>query len=212
MVRIHLKPEIEMNGTKLILLVCFIVGSNAGCSATSAQRAGEGALTGAAAGAVGSMFAAAIFGGDVGDAAARGAAWGAGAGAVTGAITGSQEDARHKEQEAAEARRQEQAYLNALREEIGPDTFAGLEALTDGKHQVALAYARTAMESSEVRYVRAGHWLEAMTHQDLDDVRAVADCLPMLVEVDPEIANQLQARETLDELARGLADIRERYI
>ena len=183
----------------------------AGCSSNQVERAGQGALTGAAAGAVGSMFAAAIFGGDIGEAAARGAAWGAGAGAVTGAIQGSQEDAVRRQQEEAQAARELEAALTELRREIGPDTFDGLAALTDGKHQVAIAYARTAMTDSNRQYAIAGHWLEALTYQDLGDLRAAADYLPTLVEVDPEISSPVAAQATLDELAKGLADIRATF-
>lgn len=192
-------------------IVLFLIVTGAACSATSTKRAGQGALTGAAAGAVGSMFAAAIFGGDIGDAAARGAAYGAGAGAVTGAIQGSNEDKRRKEQEAAEARRQEVEVLNALRAEVGPDTFSGLEALTDGKHQVALAYARTAMESTNSRYSLAGQWLEVLTYQDHGDLQAASDHLPALVEIDPYVGNIVEASELLDGLVENLREIRAAY-
>ena len=197
-----------MNRLLTVMAFCILV---AACSSTSAQRAGEGALTGAAAGAVGSMFAAAIFGGDVGNAAARGAAWGAGAGAVSGAVQGSQEDARRKEREAAETQRRELEMLNALRDQIGPDTFSGLEALTDGKHQVALAYARTAMDSGNSDYALAAHWLEALAYQDHGDLQAVSERVPRLVELDPEVTSIVEATEVLDELVTGLQEIRAAY-
>ena len=183
----------------------------AACSSNQVGRSAEGALTGAAAGAVGSMFAAAIFGGDIGDAAARGAAWGAGAGAVSGAIQGSQEDARRRQQEQAQAERELQAALNELRREIGPDTFDGLAALTDGKHQVAIAYAQTAMADSHPPYALAGRWLEALVYQDLGDDNAVAERLPVLVEQDPEVHSRMEAAEVMSELTDGLAEIRSQF-
>ena len=45
----------------------------------------------------------------------------------------------------------------------------------------------------------------------LGDLRAVADYLPTLVEVDPEISSPVAAQATLDELAKGLADIRATF-
>ena len=191
-----------------LLLATFLL---AACSANQVGRSAEGALTGAAAGAVGSMFAAAIFGGDIGDAAARGAAWGAGAGVVSGAIQGSQEDARRQQQEQAQAERELQAKLNELRREIGPDTFDGLAALTDGKHQVAIAYARTAMEGSHEPYAVAGRWLEALVYQDLGDQDAIVERLPELVARDPEVQSPEEAAELLNDLADGLAEIRAHF-
>ena len=193
---------------RLTLLLTVLL---AACSSNQVSRSAEGAIGGAAAGAVGSMFAAAIFGGDIGDAAARGAAWGAGAGAVSGAIRGSQEDARQRQQEQAAAERERQAALNELRREIGPDTFDGLAALTDGKHQVAIAYAQTAMTDSNQRYAIAGHWLEALTYQDLGDDKTVAEKLPELVQIDPEVSSHLEAAEILSDLTDGLAAIRAEF-
>ncbi len=195
-------------GASLVFAVALLLGA---CSSTSVERGAEGAVTGAAAGAVGSMFAAAIFGGDIGEAAARGAAWGAGAGAVTGAVQGSAEDARRKEQEAARARRKEQEALARLREEIGPDTFSGLEALTYGKHEVALAYASTAQRSGQPDYELAAHWLEALVYKDQGDAAAVADRLPGLAERDPQVATIDDAAKLLDALTGELAEIRARY-
>ena len=168
-------------------------------------------MVGAAAGAVGSMFTAAIFGGDIGDAAARGAVWGASAGAVSGAIQGSAEDARNKERALEERRRRQQAELKRLQAEIGDDAFAGLEALTTGKHEVAIAYARTAARSSNPSYALAGHWLEVLTYRDSAQNAEVEHHLPHLVELDPDVENLSDARATLAELTDGLAEIRTEF-
>ena len=100
-----------------------------GCSASSLEGAGKGALGGAAAGAVGGMISAAIFGGDVGDAAARGAAWGASVGAVSGAVQGASADEVRKQNSARTERARQEAEIRRIREELGEDAFASLERL-----------------------------------------------------------------------------------
>jgi len=157
------------------------------------------------------MFTAAIFGGDIGEAAARGAAWGAGAGAVGGAMQGSAEDARNREREAEEKRRRQADEIEKLKSEIGEDAFAGLEALTVGKHEVAMAYARTAARSSNQDFALAGHWVEVLTYADNGDQEQVNEHLPHLVEMDTEIDDLAEARRTLTELSQGLADIRTEF-
>jgi len=191
----------------LLLAVIALIG----CSATSVERAGQGALSGAAAGAVGSMFAAAIFGGDIGDAAARGAAFGAGVGAVSGAVQGSAEHERKLRAEEAERERRQQSELARLRSEIGDDAFAGLEALTMGKHEVAIAYAKTAARSSNSDHALAGHWLEVLTFQDSGDSTRTAEHLPHLVAMDDHVSTLEEARRMLADLENGLQEIRTEF-
>jgi hypothetical protein len=181
------------------------------CSATSAQRAGEGALSGGAAGAVGGMISAAIFGGDVGDAAARGAAWGASVGAVGGAMRGSAEDRARQEREAAAERRKIESEISRIRAEIGEDAFDGLAALTDGKHEVALAYARTASRSDNRAHSLAGIWLEALTNADAGQRSQASAILASLVDLDPEVSSAQEAQITLHDLQEGLAEIRSAF-
>ena len=183
----------------------------AACSSTSVERGAQGAVTGAAAGAVGSMFAAAIFGGDIGDAAARGAAWGAGAGAVSGALQGSAEDRRKREREEAAAERRRLEELKRLRAEIGDDNFEGLKALTVGKHEVAMAYARTAARSTNPDFALAAHWLEVLTYLDSGRQAEVNEHVPHLVEMDPSITTVAEAQVMLADLASGLAEIRAEF-
>ena len=157
------------------------------------------------------MFTALIFGGDVGDAAARGAAWGAGTGAVAGAMHGSAEDSAQRQQQVAEQQAHLDAELARLRKEIGDDAFAGLEALTDGNHDVALAYARTAMRQQNADYAVAGRWLEALTYADNGLDADAERLIPGLVAADPEIFSTVEANQTLSELSEGLRDIRAEF-
>ena len=181
------------------------------CSSTSLQRSGQGALAGGAAGAVGGMFTAIIFGGDVGDAAARGAVWGASTGAVSGAIQGSAEHKEIQRQQQAEHEAQIAAELARIKAEIGEDAYDGLEALTVGKHEVALAYARTAARSADRDYAIAGLWLEALIDLDQQREAQVAEMIPTLVARDPTVSDNQTARQTLAELLQGLADIRTEF-
>ena len=193
--------------TTLILFSLWL----AACSANTVKGAGEGALLGGAAGAVGGMFTAAIFGGDIGDAAARGAAWGAGTGAVTGAMHGAQQDAAEERRALAEQQSRQQAALAQIKGEIGEDAFAGLAALTEGKHEVALAYARTAARDSNRDYAIAGNWLEALTYEDSHRSSEAADMIPGLVAMDPEVAHESEARQILSELETQLNEIRAEF-
>ena len=181
------------------------------CSSTSVQRSGQGALAGGAAGAVGGMFTAIIFGGDVGDAAARGAVWGASTGAVAGAIQGSAEHKEKQRQQQAQREAQVAAELARIKAEIGEDAYDGLEALTVGKHEVALAYARTAARSTNSEYAIAGLWLEALVDLDQQHDGQVAEMIPTLVARDPAVPDNQTARRTLAELLQGLADIRAEF-
>ncbi len=192
------------------ILLC-VLAALASCSTNTVQRAGEGALLGAAAGAVGGMFSAAIFGGSVGEAAARGAAWGAGTGAVTGAIRGSREDAAREQKAMDEQRDRQKVELARLRSEIGEDAYAGLEALTLGKHEVALAYARTAMREANAQHALAGRWLEVLSYSDRGQDDQVQRSLPNLVTADPEVSSVAQAYQTLAELTSGLQKIRNEF-
>ena len=200
---------LESKTKQIVVLGMLILFTS--CSANTAKRAGEGAVGGAAAGAVGGMFMAAIFGGDIGDAAARGAVWGASTGAVTGAIHGAGEDAAQKQQQLAQQQARQADELRRFRTEIGDDAFAGLEALTVGKHDVALAYARTAMKQQNANYALAGRWLEVLTYADSGRDAQAESLVPGLVSADPEIANLAQANQTLSELSEGLETIRAEF-
>jgi hypothetical protein len=166
--------------------------------------AGQGAGQGAAAGAVGGLLSAVIFGGDPVEAAARGAVWGAGAGATSGAIQGSRIDAQREAQ-------QEQAEIARIKSEIGNDSFAGLEALVDCRHDVALGYSKQAMKARNRDHALAGLWLEVLTDADRGDRETAQSLLPKVVDKDPNVANLSEAKTTLNEALQGLADIRSHY-
>jgi hypothetical protein len=178
--------------------------SLAACGTTSGKMAGQGAGQGAAAGAVGGMLTAVIFGGDPIEAAARGAVWGASTGAVAGAIQGSQIDSRREAQ-------QEQQEIARIKSEIGNDSYAGLEALVDCKHDVALGYSKQAMKSRNRDHALAGLWLEVMSYADRGDRKTANSLLPTVVKNDQYVASTAEASKTLDETLQGLKDIRGRY-
>ena len=185
------------------------------CTSTGRQGAVEGAAGGAAAGALGGLITAAIFGGDVGNAMARGAAWGATTGAVSGAVVGDQAetyaagqaDARRR----AQARATQDAEIARVKAQLGEDNFRGLEALVECKHDVAIAYARTAAKSSNRDYSLTGVWLEALSEADRGRLRAARALFPQIVARDAEISSTGQVERTMNDTILGLGEIRTEF-
>lgn len=173
------------------------------CGPQSAKRAGQGAAVGGVSGAAAGMVSALIWGGNVGEAAARGAAWGATSGAVSGAIVGSQEDKQAAQQQRARAEKE-------LKKKLGDDGFAGLAALAQCKHKVALGYAETAQESSNEKYRQAGLWLEALTYIDQGDKAKAESMYPELLEAQPEISTLNEVDSYAREGVQGLTNIRKK--
>jgi hypothetical protein len=165
--------------------------------------AGRGAAGGAAVGAVGGLVTSLVFGGDPAEAAARGAVYGAATGATAGAIAGAQADKAEKSRRDAQ--------LEKLRQDIGPDAFSGLEALTDCKHEVALGYARTAAKSDNKNHALAGLWLEVLTHGDNRQEDQARALFPELIEKDADIKSEAQAEQTMRQALQSLMNIREEY-
>ena len=173
------------------------------CGPQSTKRAGQGAAVGGVSGAAAGMVSALIWGGNVGEAAARGAAWGATSGAVSGAIVGSQEDKQAAQQQRARAEKE-------LKKKLGDDGFAGLAALAQCKHKVALGYAETAQESSNEKYRQAGLWLEALTYIDQGDKAKAESMYPKLLEAQPEISSRNEVDSYAREGVQGLTNIRKK--
>ncbi len=169
--------------------------------------AGEGAATGAVAGAVGGMVSALVFGGDPAEAAARGAVWGGSTGAVAGAMAGARADERQQARRAA----QREAQLERLKQEIGEDSFKGLEALADCKHDVALAYGRTAAQSKNRDHALAALWLKILTYADRREENRARALFPDLIAKDPKIRSDSQAEASMREALQTLMDIRAEY-
>lgn len=176
-----------------------------GCASDSytAQGATRGATTGAVSGAVGGIFTALVFGGDPAEAAARGAVYGGAVGGTAGAIAGSEADRKVKEQQ--------EAQLAKLRQEIGDETFTGLEALADCRHDVSLQQAAKAQKSENPNYSLAGLWLEVLTYGDMKDEAKARSLLPTLVKDDWNITSDAQAEETMRKALNSLMNIREEY-
>ena len=185
--------------TILIALMLLITA----CGPQSAKRAGQGAAVGGLSGAAAGMVSALIWGGNVGEAAARGAAWGATSGAVSGAIVGSQEDQAVAQQQRAKAEKE-------LKQKLGDDGFAGLAALVQCKHKVALGYAETAQESSKEKYRQAGLWLEALTYYDQGELNKAESMYDELIAAHDDITSTQEVDGYTREAIEGLTNIRKK--
>ena len=175
----------------------------AGCQTPAGKGAAEGAGTGAIAGAVGGAVVALVFGGDPVEAAARSAVWGASAGAATGAIAGSQVDKKTEQQK--------EAKFAKLRDEIGEENFAGLEALADCKHDQSLRAAGKGRQSKNPNYALAGLWLEILSYADQGQESQARALFPTLVKQDWNIDTTAQAESKMREGTTALGNIREEY-
>lgn len=191
------------------LFLISAVLCHSGCASDShaAKGASKGAGTGAIAGAVGAAATALIFGSNVGEAAARGAVYGGASGAVVGGMSGAEVDKQVAAQERAEYERRVQEF----RDEIGTDAFNGFVALTECKHEIALANAREAQKSTNRDFALAGLWVEVLTEADRQQPDAAAALLPAIVEKDREISDAAVAQARLDEALGEIGEIRTRY-
>jgi hypothetical protein len=180
-----------------------------GCASGSyaSKGAAKGAKTGAVAGAVGGMVTALVFGGDVVEAGARGAVYGGTTGAVVGGMAGSDADKAALKQQEAER----DAQLAQLKESIGADAYSGIEALTDCKHEVAIANAREASNSSNSDYALAGIWVEVLAEADRQRVPQARTLFPELIKYDPEIDTEADAEMLLNQALKELQAIRVEY-
>lgn len=186
------------------VLTLLFVAMLMACGTQSRKMAGQGAASGAVVGAVGGMVSALVFGGDVGESAARGAVWGGSTGAAAGAMAGARMDSAQKQA-------QEEAELDRLKAQLGEDGFKGLEALVDCKHEVAVAYARTATQSDQKSYSLAGLWIEALALGDQGKTGQARALLPGLIAKDPDIGSEAQAEATLSKALQQLQEIRAEY-
>jgi hypothetical protein len=199
-------------GTALgVLLVLVVAMLNSGCAKDTyaAKGAAEGAKTGAIAGAVGGMVTAMIFGGDVVGAGARGAVYGASSGAVVGGMAGSSVDKQISTQPAPPADPENQ--LARMRDELGVDAYNGIVALSDCKHDVAIANAREAGKSGNPDYELAGLWIEALAEADRQQEPAARALYPEIVRRDNELSSVSDAEARLREGLRELGEIRASF-
>ncbi|MEO1201298.1 MAG: hypothetical protein AAFX10_01235, partial [Pseudomonadota bacterium] len=148
----------------------------AGCGANAQRGAAEGGATGAVAGAVGGMVTALVFGGNIAEAGARGAVAGGATGATVGAMAGSKRDSAEKARREAER----QQKLKVLEQDLGPDAYNGIVALTECKYGVAIANAQEARTSSNKEYALAGVWVETLAEMDRDNEQAAAELFETL--------------------------------
>jgi len=199
-------------GTALgVLLVLAVAMLNAGCAKDTyaAKGAAEGAKTGAIAGAVGGMVTAMIFGGDVVGAGARGAVYGASSGAVVGAMAGSNVDKQISTPPAPLEDTDNQ--LARMRDELGVDAYNGIVALSDCKHDVAIANAREAGKSGNPDYELAGLWIEALAEADRQREPEARALYPEIVQRDDELSSDSEAEARLRDGLRELGEIRASF-
>lgn len=169
-------------------------------AATGAKR---GAASGAVAGAVGAL----IFGGDVVGGAASGAAMGSAAGATSGAMAGRDADRQIERQQ------QDQLAAQAaeIKDDVGPDAYAALEALADCEHDAALRRAAAARASGNPNYHIAGLWTLVLIYADRGETQKAKEMLPAVVKKDWEMKTEAQAEEFLGRLLNEMMDTREQY-
>ena len=197
------ESNVRVRAATTALVIAWLAATLAGCETYAGKGAAQGAGTGAIAGAVGGAVTALVFGGDPVEAATRSAVWGASAGAATGAIAGSQVDKKIDQQKEAEFAR--------LREEIGEQNFAGLEALADCDHDASLGAAAEGRQSKNPNYALAGLWLEVLSYADDGQESKARDLFPTLVEQDWNIDSAAQAETRMREGTTALGNIREHY-
>lgn len=179
----------------------------AGCGANAQRGAAEGGATGAVAGAVGGMVTALVFGGNIAEAGARGAVYGGATGATVGAMAGSKADSAEKARREAERKQK----LQVLEQDLGPDAYNGIVALTECKYGVAIANAQEARNSKNREYALAGIWVETLAEMDRDNQEASAELFETLASEDKSITSASIA-ETRAEAALGrLHDLRSEY-
>jgi hypothetical protein len=112
------------------------------------------------------------------------------------------------EHRAAQQQAQQDVDLEQLKREIGEDAYSGLEALTDCKHEVALAYGRTAARSKSPDHALAGLWLQVLTEADRRQEPQARALFPEIIAADSDIESEAEAETATRETARGLMDIR----
>lgn len=181
----------------------------AGCASDSHQAQGveKGATTGAVAGAVGGMFTALVFGGSVAEAGARGAVYGGASGAVVGGMAGAEAD------RAEEAERQavREAEIEEFKNQVGPDAFNGVVALTECKHAVAVANAQEAAKSDNDDYALAGLWVEVLSEADRNNEPGARALFPELIRMDDKISSDADAEAGMQKALQQLGEIRADY-
>jgi hypothetical protein len=196
--------QVRRLGRRSTIIVATI--SLAAC-AGAGKGAVEGAAGGALAGAAGGLVSSLIWGGDVGEHMARGAATGATIGAIGGAVQGSQRAKAEKQYQA----RQEQRELEALRREIGNDAFDAVVALAECRHEVAIANARVAAQSTNSNHALAGLWIQALAFADRDDEAGLEAIGPEVVRWDRGVADAEQFDRELEAGYDELLNIRSEH-
>ena len=106
---------------------------------------------------------------------------------------------------------QKEAKFAKLRDEIGEENFAGLEALADCKHDQSLRAAEKGRQSKNPNYALAGLWLEVLSYADQGQESQARGLFPALVKQDWNIDTTVQAESKMREGTTALGNIREEY-
>jgi hypothetical protein len=185
-----------------LLAIGFLLMMTSSCTKYTAQKAGEGAAMGAVVGAVGGLVTSLVFGGNPAEGAARGAVYGASTGATVGAISGAQQENAMKEKQKVDA--------EGLKKQIGEDAFNSVIALTQCKHEVALANARVAAGDKNKNKAMAGLWLQVLIYADNKEEDKARELFPKITDENDKISSPQQAEEKMRSALQKLADIREK--
>jgi transcription initiation factor TFIIIB Brf1 subunit/transcription initiation factor TFIIB len=185
-------------------LTLFTAIALSACTGASGQRAAEGAGTGALAGAAGGLVSGLLWGGDPLESAARGAVVGATTGAVVGGVSGAQQDK-------AQAQAAQQKEIEELRNQIGPDAFAGVTALAKCEHEVAEANARVAAKSTNSNYALAGLWVESISMADRGDIAGATANDAEIIKWDRSIETAAEVDNERQAALSQLQDIRQEF-
>jgi hypothetical protein len=196
--------DTPIQGCASRVLVLFAAIALCACTGNSGQRAAEGAGTGALAGAAGGLVSGLLWGSDPFESAARGAVVGATSGAVVGGVSGAKQD---KVQ--AEAARQKE--IDELRNQIGPDAYAGVTALAKCEHEVAEANARVAAKSTNSNYALAGLWVESISMADRGDTAGAKANDAEIIRWDRSVEDPTQVDNERQAALSQLQDIREEF-
>jgi hypothetical protein len=101
--------------------------------------------------------------------------------------------------------------LTELRRKLGEDAYNGLEALVNCKHEVAVAYGRTAAKSNNQDHALAGLWIEVLSYADSRQEEKARTLYPELVDEDDAISSESQAETKMRNAMQKLMQIRKQY-
>jgi hypothetical protein len=174
------KPMRILSLIAVMAIISFSVQAQTHAQKGAAKGAGSGAFLGAVAGAV--------FGdGDFLDDALKGAVVGGGVGALAGAMEGGAVD------------REQQQQLNELIRAFGEENLRGYIELIQCNHKKAIAFFKVGQVSDVEDHQLTGYWLEVIAEKDNRNTEKMKTMLVELVDMDPDIDDEMMARTAVDQ-------------